>query len=294
VFVDTGNHRVRRVDPSGVVTTIAGTGTAGYSGDGGPATAAQLDTPHGVVADGAGNVYVADSPNQRIRRIDAAGTITTVAGTGAAAYNGDGRLATTAALRYPKGVEIGPDGLLYIADTVNHRVRRIEADGTITTVAGTGARGYSGDGGPATAAQFDRPRNVAFDAVGVMYVVDEGNHRVRRVGLVGIVTTLAGTGVAASTGDGGPAAAASLDLPRDVGVDATGNVFIVEEGGDRVRRVDPAGVISTFAGTGVRGYNGDDLPADTAQLRAPRGLAVTPTGGVLIADTGNHRLRLVA
>jgi hypothetical protein len=293
VFVDTGNHRIRRVGSDGTITTIAGTGTAGYSGDGGPATLARLDTPHGITVDAAGNVYVADSPNHRVRRIDPAGTITSVAGTGLAAYNGDGGPATAAALRYPKGVEIGPDGLLYIADTVNHRVRRIGADGTITTVAGIGTSGFSGDGGPAVAARFFRPRNVAFATDGVMYVVDEGNHRVRRVDPAGIVTTLAGTGVAASTGDNGPAATASLDLPRDVGVDAAGNVFIVEEGGDRVRRVDTAGVITTFAGTGARGYNGDDRPADTALLRAPRGVAVTPAGQVLIADTGNNRLRLV-
>ncbi|MGH9035110.1 MAG: DUF7594 domain-containing protein, partial [Acidimicrobiia bacterium] len=168
-IVDTVNNRVRRVDTAGRITTFAGTGSAGFSGDGGPATAARLDTPHGIAVDGAGNVFIADPPNQRIRKVDTTGRITTVAGNGSSGYNGDGIPATSARLKYPKGVEIGPNGLLYIADNNNHRVRVVDAAGLIHTVAGTGSSGFSGDGGPATAARLGEPRNIDFGPDGSLY-----------------------------------------------------------------------------------------------------------------------------
>jgi sugar lactone lactonase YvrE len=292
-FVDTENNRVRRIDAAGIITTIGGTGVAGFSGDGGPAIAARLNTPHGIAVDASGNVFVADPPNHRIRRISPTGTISTVAGNGAQGYNGDGRPATTASLAYPKGVEIGPDGLLYIADTNNQRVRRVDPDGRIRTVAGTGTGGFSGDGGPATSARFRRPRNLTFDGSGDIYVVDEGNHRVRRINAAGIVITFAGTGRAGYNGDSRPATTAWLNLPRDVAVDAAGVVYIAEERNHRIRSVDPSGVITTFAGTGVAGYSGDGGPADAARIAGPRGVAVDAAGRVLIADTANHRIRRV-
>ncbi|MGH9022667.1 MAG: hypothetical protein ACRDV9_06155, partial [Acidimicrobiia bacterium] len=178
---DTENHKIRKIAASGVITTLAGTGTAGFSGDGGPAISARLNNPHGVAVDGAGNVYVADAPNHRIRRIDTAGLITTIAGTGTAGYSGDNRPATSARLAYPKGVEVAPDGSLYIGDANNHRIRRIGPTGNITTVAGTGTSGFSGDGGQATSARLKFPRNVSFDGAGNFYIADNSNFRVRRV-----------------------------------------------------------------------------------------------------------------
>ena len=278
-IVDTDNHRARRVDTSGRITTIAGTGSAGYSGDGGAATSARLNTPHGIAVDAAGNVYIADPPNQRIRRVDTTGRITTVAGTGSSGYNGDGMPATSARLNYPKGVEIGPDGLLYIADNNNHRVRRVDAGGVIHTVAGTGSSGLSGDGGAATAARLAEPRNIAFGPDGSLYIVDQVNDRIRRVSPGGTISTYA----------------SGFGLPRDVAVDAAGNVYVADESHKKIYRVDTAGRIFTFAGTGSTGYGGDGGPADRALLNNPRGVAWNAaTGQVLIADTNNHRIRRVS
>jgi myo-inositol-hexaphosphate 3-phosphohydrolase/sugar lactone lactonase YvrE len=291
-IADTENHRVRRVSASGVITTIAGTGSAGYSGDGGPATSAKLNNPHGVAVDGAGNVYVADSPNHRVRRIDTSGRIATVAGTGSSGYNGDGIAATSARLNYPKGVEIGPDGLLYIADANNHRVRRISSSGIIATVAGSGSAGLSGDGGPATSAKLNTPRNVTFDASGNLYIADDNNCRVRRVDGAGRITTVAGS-TCGYGGDGGPAISARLGRTRDVAVDPAGNLYIADEQNHRIRRVTPSGTMTTFAGTGTSGFSGDGGLASAARIAGPRGVAVDFSGRVLIGDTGNHRIRRV-
>jgi sugar lactone lactonase YvrE len=278
-IIDTGNHRARKVDTAGRITTIAGTGTAGFSGDGGPGTSARLNTPHGIAVDGAGNVYIADPPNQRIRKVDTSGQITTVAGNGSSGYNGDGIPATSARLNYPKGVEIGPDGLLYIADNNNHRVRKVDAAGMIRTVAGTGSSGFSGDGGPATAARLAEPRNIAFGPDGSLYIVDQVNDRIRRVSPGGTITTFA----------------SGFSLPRDVAVDGAGNVYVADESHKKVYRVDPAGRVSTFAGTGSTGDSGDGGAATAARLNNPRGVAWDPSrSAVLIADTNNHRVKRVA
>ncbi len=278
-LVDTGNHRVRRIDTAGRISTIAGTGTAGYSGDGGAATAARLNTPHGIAVDTAGNVYIADSPNQRIRKVDTTGRITTVAGNGSSGYNGDSLPATSARLNYPKGVEIGPDGQLYIADNNNHRVRKVDAGGVIRAVAGTGTSGFSGDGGPATAARLAEPRNIAFGPDGSLYIVDQVNDRIRRVGTDGIITTYA----------------SGFSLPRDVAADSAGNVYVADESHKKVYRIDTARRVSTFAGTGSTGFGGDGGPATAALLSNPRGVAWDPvSGAVLIADTGNNRIRRVS
>ena len=192
-IADTNNHRIRKVDTSGVITTVAGTGVSGYSGDDGLATAAQLNNPYGVTVDGAGNLYIADRSNHRIRKVDTSGVITTVAGTGAYGYSGDDGTAITAQLNFPYGVTIDSIGNLYIADSFNHRIRKVDTSGVITTVAGTGAQGNSGDGGAATAAQLNSPSNVTVDSAGNLYIADTNNHRIRKVDTSGVITTVSGT-----------------------------------------------------------------------------------------------------
>jgi DNA-binding beta-propeller fold protein YncE len=294
-IADTFNHRVRRVDPAGEVTTIVGTGQAAYSGDGGPAGAATLHWPHGLAVDPAGAaLYIADAANHRIRRVDlASGVISTVAGNGSPGFSGDGGPATAAQLQDPKSVWVAPSGELFIADSANERIRRVDRQGAISTVAGNGVPGFSGDGGPAAAAQFDGPRGVAGDTAGNLYVADDNNHRVRRIDAAGIVTTLAGNGTAASAGDGGPARSAQLDHPRGVAVDGRGNVFIAETMSHRIRMVAPDGTIATAAGCGRSGYGGDGGPATVARLFEPRGVAVDAAGRLYVADTYNDRIRRV-
>ena len=294
-IADTFNHRVRRVDPGGQVTTLVGTGQAAYSGDGGPSRDATLHWPHGLVVDPAGAaLFIADAANHRIRRVDlASGVISTVAGNGNPGFSGDGGPATAAQLQDPKSVWVAPSGELYIADSANERIRRVDRQGVITTIAGNGVPGFAGDGGPAVAAQFDGPRGVAGDSAGNLYVADDNNHRVRRIDAAGVVTTLAGNGTAASAGDGGPARAAQLDHPRGLAVDGGGNVFIAETMSHRIRMVAPDGSIATAAGCGRSGYGGDGGPATVARLFEPRGVAVDAAGRLYVADTYNDRIRRV-
>ena len=292
---DTFNHRIRRVDPGGAVTTLVGTGHAAYAGDGGPAQAAALHWPHGVAVDPAGAaLYIADSANHRIRRVDlASGVITTVAGGPTPGFGGDGGPAVAARLQDPKAVWVAPSGDVYIADSGNERIRRVNPAGTISTVAGTGVAGYSGDGGPALAAQFDGPRGVAGDSAGNLYVADDNNNRVRRIDSSGVVSTVAGTGPAGFSGDAGPAGSAQLNHPRGVAVDGRGNVFIADTMNARIRMVDTAGVISTVAGCGRHGFGGDGGPATGARMFEPRGVAVNAAGHLFVADTYNDRIRQV-
>jgi sugar lactone lactonase YvrE len=291
---DTLNHRIRRIDQHGVITTVAGEGTKGYGGDGGPALQARLHEPHGVALDGAGNLYICDSKNNRVRKVDRNGIITTVAGDGAAGYGGDGGAATQAHLADPKQIAIGADRFLYIGDVDNHRVRRLDlVSGVLTTVAGDGVAGYGGDGSPAIHARINGHCGVGVAADGTLYIADQGNHRVRKVDTNGIITTVAGTGRAGSGGDGGSATRAQLNLPRAVAVDDAGNLFIAEEAGQRVRKVDTRGVITTVAGTGRAGYSGDAGPATAAQINAARGVALDPHANLWIADSFNNRVRMV-
>ena len=292
-IADTGNHRVRRVDVTGTITTVAGTGEKGYDGDDKPATSARLNTPSGVAVDGAGNVYIADTGNRRIRRVDTSGRITTVAGTGGYGYDGDDKPATEAALADPNAVAADASGNVYIADTYNNRIRRVDTTGRITTVAGTGNAGYDGDDKPATTAGLNLPRGVTVDAAGNVYIADVSNDRIRRVDPTGQITTVAGTGTRGFDGDGGPAIAAALDEPGDVAVDGSGGLFIAEHGNRRIRLVDTAGRITTVAGSGGRGYDGDDKPATSASLSSLRGMAVDGSGNVYIGDTDSHRIRRV-
>jgi len=292
-IADTSYHRIRKVDTSGIITTVAGNGTWGYSGDGGLATNASLWGPHGVAVDTGGNLYIADLVNHRIRKVDTSGIITTVAGNGTYGYSGDGGPATNASLWWPSGIAVDANGSLYIADIGNHRIRKVDTSGIITTVAGNGNSVYSGDGGPATNASLRDPADVAVDASGNLYIADRDNQRIRKVDTLGIITTMAGNGTYGYSGDGGPATSASLWLPPDVAVDASGNLYIADSDSQRIRKVDTSGIITTVAGNGTRGYGGDGGPATNASLRYPEGVALDANGNLYIADTRNERIRKV-
>ena len=290
-IADQYNECIRRVDPWGIISTIAGPTGEGYSGDGGPAVAARLSWPRDVAVDGAGNLYIADRGNNCIRRVDPSGIITTIAGTcsGAGGYSGDNGPAVAARLSLPSGVAVDGAGDLYIADTNNYRIRRVDARGIITTIAGTGEYGYSGDKGPAPQAQLKDPDGVAVDSAGNLYIADRENHRIRRVDASGIITTIAGTGEDGYSGDNGPAVAARLDHPRDVAVDGAGNLYIADYLDHRIRRVDASGTITTIAGTGENGYSGDNGPAVAAQIYGPGGVAVDAVGNLYLTAGGRIR-----
>lgn len=284
---------VRRVFPDGSSAIVAGTGEAGYGGDGGPATAALLNFVHCVAVLPAGGFVLADTRNDSVRAVAPDGTIRTVAGVGSAGFAGDGGPATAARLWAPHGVAVRRDGALLIADTDNNRVRLIVPDGTISTVAGTGSPGFSGDGGLAVSAQLDEPFGVAPLPAGGFLVVS-GN-RVRKVSVAGTIATVAGTGKAGFSGDGGPATAAQLDQPHNVAVLADGGFLIADAGNARVRRVSPSGTITTVAGTGVAGYAGDGGPAVAAELDMPKAVAVLgDASGFLVGDAENDRVRVVS
>ncbi len=282
---------------AGVLVTVAGTGTLAFSGDGGPATAASVSRPIRMTFDGAGNLYFADIDNNRVRRVAPGGVIATVAGVGTAGAAGDGGPATAAQLNAPLGVAIDKDGNLFIADSGNHRIRKVMAStGVITTVAGIGTAGFTGDDGPATAAQMNDPENVAVDANGNLYIADFNNHRIRRVAPDGKITSFAGSGAGLGFGgDGGPANAARLAFPNDVAVDGVGDVYISDSSNQRVRKITNAtGVITTIAGNGSAGSGGDGGPATSALLNVPTGIALDTAGNLFIADRSNARVRRVA
>ncbi len=285
-------NSVFRVDSGGVLTRVAGSTGGGYSGDGGPATSAQLGDPIGVAVDGAGNLYIADTENSVIRMVAPNGTITTVAGNGTQGYSGDGSSATSAQLSRPWGVAADRAGDLYIVDYGNNVIRKVAANGSIATVAGNGGYGYSGDGGLATSAQLKNPLGVAVDAAGNLYIADSNNEAVRKVDVHGIITTVAGDGKCCHSGDGGPATSAELASPDSVALDAAGNLYIAERGADRVRKVAANGIITTVAGNGKRGYSGDGGPATSAELH-PDGIAVDTAGNLYISDGADYVIRKV-
>ncbi|WP_432127996.1 RICIN domain-containing protein [Streptomyces sp. bgisy082] len=293
-FSDYYNHRVRQMTTDGKVSTVAGTGVAGARGDNGPAVSAQLNCPREVAVDGAGNLYITDSANNRVRKVTPDGTISTVAGMGSGGFSGDGGPAVAAKINYPLGVVVDGDGVVYISDHRNHRVRKVTPDGHISTVAGTGAPGFRGDGGPAVSAQLHHPYGLAVDGAGGLYIVDGYNHRIRKVTADGTISTVAGAGTAGFTGDGGPAASARLNLPVAVAMDSTGTLYFSDYSNHRVRKVAPDGTISTVAGTGTAGFGGDDGPAASAQMNNPFGLAVDCVDTLYIADHLNHRIRKIA
>jgi hypothetical protein len=290
-IADSGNLRVRRVDAD-TISTIAGSGVGGNSGDGGPATQAKT-TCHGLAIAADGAVLIAAIENNNIRKVDLAGTMSTLAGNGSRGYSGDGGPASQAQLNGPWDVDVGPDGAIYIADTGNHRIRRVDTSGRISTVAGTGTPGFGGDGGPATQAQLTGPRDVAVAGDGAFYIADGESHRVRRVDTSGRIATVAGIGTPGFGGDGGPATQAQLNTPHGVDVDNDENIYIADLYNNRIRRVDRTGIITTIAGTGTHGYSGDGGPATQAQLAYPRAVAVHTDGMVYIADINNHRIRKI-
>ncbi len=290
---DVDNRRIRRVTPSGMISTVAGNGMPGNSGDGGLAVNASLSDVTGLALDAAGNLYIADAGNRRVRKVTPGGIISTVAGTGVEGFSGDGGPATNAQLNRPTSVIVSA-GNLYIADSSNQRLRRVSSDGTITTLAGNGVAGFSGDGGPATSASLRFPLGMAMDILGNLYFADGDNNRVRRISPGGVITTVAGNGAGRFAGDQGPATSASLNIPEDVAVDGAGNLLIADAGNNRVRKVNSSGVISTVAGTGVDGFSGDGGPAAQAMLSFPWGLTTNAAGSVYIADRVNHRVRMVS
>jgi sugar lactone lactonase YvrE len=286
-------HRIRRVDAAGVITTVAGSGANDFAGDGGRAIGAALSYPESVAVAGDGGVYIADSGNDRIRRVDRHGIITTIAGSGERILAGDGGGALEARLETPRGVAIGVDDSIVVADTFNDRVLLVQRDGTISAVAGTGAdQGESADDGPATEAVVDAPSGLAIGGDGSMYVAEAW--AVRRVDAAGTITTIVGTDEPGSSGDGGPAADASLEEPQALALGHDGSLYIADATANRIRKVGPDGVITTVAGTGEEGFSGDGGPAIDAELAWPRGVAVAPDGSLYIADTWNDRIRRVA
>ena len=293
---------VYRIDPYGQLTIFAGTGGLGFSGDGGQARLADLACPAGLAFNRDGNLYVADTYNHRIRRIDRAGIITTVAGSGPVVngaganaggyvdgdFGGDGGPATAARLSSPTNITFDAAGNLFIADNGNDRIRKLDKNGIITTVAGNGTVGFAGDGGPATAARLNGPGSIAFDTAGNLYIADGGNNRIRRIDPRGIITTIAGNGGPTVSGDGGPASAAALSSPSGLAFDANGNLFIACRPdsfafGTRIRKVDTQGIITTAYGTGAMGgYSGDGGPATNATFGDLVNIIFDPNGNLYV------------
>jgi len=293
-FADEANEVVRKVSAvTGIISTVAGSGTKGFSGDGGAATSAELNFPDGVAVDALGNVYIMDCNNYRVRKVAAlTGIISTVAGNGTAGFSGDGGTATSAEIDLTNGLAIDSARNLYISDTNNNRIRKVTAAGIISTVAGNGTAGFSGDGGAATSAELNSPTGVIVDGAGNIYLGDYLNNRVREVTAAGIISTVAGNGTAGFSGDGGAATSAELNRIFQVAVDTSGNLYIVDQANSRIRKVT-AGVISTVAGNGTAGYSGDGGAATSAELNGPTGVAVDAAANIYISDSSNNRIRAV-
>ena len=297
VFSDTFNHCIRRVDlGTGVITTIAGTGQAGFGGDGSPAGAAQFNEPYGLAIDRAGTIYTADRLNRRVRRIDgASGIVTTLAGTGEICPDGKEGAANVTGLAEPNGLALSPDhARLFIADVADHRVRVVDlAAGTIATFAGTGEGLHSGDGDLARHATIFGARAVAVGTGGAVFILERQGGTLRRVDPAsGIISTIAGTGARGYGGDDGPAAEAVFDRPKELALTPAGDVLVVDTENHAIRLVDLRhGRISTLAGNGTAGYAGEGVPARSACLARPHGAAVGPDGAIYIGDSENHRVR---
>ena len=291
IFCDRDNERVRKVNSSGIITTIAGNGVAGYSGDGGQATNAELNGCTYVCTDSSHNMYIADFGNNCIRRINPAGIISTFAGNTASGYTGNGGQATASELDFPCAVIADDTGNIYVADSYNNVVRKVNTSGVITVFAGTGVANYGGDGGQATLAQLNKPFRIGFDNLWNMYIADSFNSSIRKVNTSGIISTIAGNGLAGFSGDGGPATAAEMNSPDGMCVDAFGNIFIADTYNNRIRFVNTSGIITTVAGNGVGAFSGDGGPAVAAEVYEPTGTSLSYSNILYIDDYANNRIR---
>jgi M6 family metalloprotease-like protein len=287
------NNQIRMVHPDGSVTVIAGSGGYGFSGDGGPGPKAQLYFPFGVTLAADGTVYFADNDNHRVRKVAPDGTISTIAGTGTAGYSGDGGQATSARLNYPQGVAIANDGSILIADRYNHRIRRVTSDGTISTVAGTGTCGATGDGGPASAARLCYPASVLADASGNIYIADTSNYRVRMITPDGTISTVAGNGSSSSTRETGSATSTAIGAVSSLAMTSNGDLYVADTTVNKIRVIHN-GVVSPFAGVGNLTAAGDGGPATSALFYRPEGLAIDPAGNLYISDNATNRVWRVA
>jgi streptogramin lyase len=278
------------------ILTFAGSGVAGFSGDGGPADKAQLNNPYGIARDQEGALYICDMGNHRIRRVAKDGTITTIAGTGRPGYAGDGGPALQADLNEPYEIQFGKDANMIFVEMRNHLVRRVdEKTRIISTAAGNGSEGFSGDGGLATKAQLKQPHSIQFDSAGDLYICDIGNHRVRTVNMkTGIISTFSGTGQRSSTPDGAMFVSTPLNGPRAIDFDRAGNIWLALREGNAIYKLDmKAGTIHHVAGTGLQGFDGNGGPAKQATLSGPKGISVGPDGNVYFADTESHTIRMI-
>lgn len=297
---DFNSNRIRKISVSGIITTVAGTGTPGFSGDGGPATAAKIFGPMGLALDKSGNIYFADNYNQRIRKIDMAnGNIATIAGSGESGFAGNGAPATLAKFQSPEGIAVDANGNVYVSDCDNNCIRKIGTDGIIRAYAGnalgmgTGVGSCWGDGKAAVNAELNHPKGLTIDAQGNLYFADCFNHRIRKINTNGIITTVAGAGEAGYAGDGHIATAAALHYPVDVAVDQAGNLFISDHANHRIRMVNTQGYIATIAGTGELGFSGDGEQATLAKLANPGFVEIGSNGNLYIGDNDNNRVRMV-
>jgi sugar lactone lactonase YvrE len=302
-FSDCPAQRIFRLESDGRVEVVAGSGPqgfdhGGFAGDGGPATEATLDCPGGLAFDGRGDLFVADTLNNRIRMIDRRGIISTVVGSGptgmdSGGYAGDGGPATKARLEFPNGVAFDPSGDLYIADHGNDAIRRVGPGNVITTFAGTGVGGFSGDGGLASRAQLHGPWSIVFDARGNLYFTDKENDRIRMIDRRGVITTIGGKGHGKSRRGSGSALRASFVDPYGLASDGNGDLYVSDDEANVVRVIDGRGTISSVAGTGKTGFAGDGGPAIDARLDTPFGLLVDPAGNLYVADGGNGCVRMI-
>ena len=292
-IVDANNHRIRKINNSGIITTIAGTGVAGYSGDGGIATSALINLPSKIAVDDSGNVYFSEYNGNRVRKINKTGIISTLAGNGIAGYNGSGWFANALQLNSPVGIAIDTAHNIFIADQLNARIRKVVNTGLMFTIAGTGTAGYSGDGGPAISAQINAPTGVATDISGNVYFCDYQSHCIRKINTSGIINTVAGTGFAGYSGDAGPAIAAKMFQPNGITLDTLGNIYFSDQGNNVIRKINTFGVISTIAGNGGSGYSGDGGFATLATLNTPKGIALDASGNIYFCDYGNDIVRVI-
>jgi uncharacterized protein (TIGR03437 family) len=289
-IADTGTQRVRQVSSSGVITSLAGTGTAGYDRDQAPAASAELNWPTGVAAGMNGPVWIADSYNHRVRKV-AGGLIATFAGIGASGTGSEGLAPQQTQLRGPRGVCADLGGTVYIVDTSNHRVLRVPPTGAVITAAGNGAPGDAGDGGQARLAQLNQPSACVVDSLGNLFIADTFSHRIRKVSIAGVISTVAGTGQPGSAVDDVQATVSPLNAPQGIAVDGNGNLFIADSANNRIREVTADGMIQTIAGTGAAGFGGDGDDATSAQISTPLGLVLDGAGDIYFADSLNNRVR---